>query len=87
MVSDVSCEELELRTGVWTGHFDVGRLNRLLLRVADISPFITELNRSPALDDIVSSFAGEPVVAHSMPSNYSHVNIGEVNAGLPVDRW
>lgn len=54
---------------------------------SDVSPFIRDLNRSPELDSIVSSFAGESVVAHSMPSNYSHVNIGEPNSGLPVDRW
>lgn len=35
----------------------------------------------------MSSFVGEPAVAHSMPSNYSHINIGEPNSGLPVDRW
>lgn len=43
-----------------------------------VSPFVRDLNRSAAVDTILSGLAREPLAAHTMPYNYSQVNVGAI---------
>ena len=60
--------------------------------LAYTSKFIRALNEHPRVLELVSKYAGQPVVPHYLPMNYAHTNIGrlpkqnEVNT-RPVDQW
>ena len=51
------------------------------------SRWIRDFNRCPELTALFSRLAGQPLMPHSMPSNYAHTNIGEIGDQRNVDQW
>lgn len=46
-----------------------------------VSRFIRDFNRCNIIAKIMSYFAGKQLITHSMPMNYSHINIGIAGTG------
>ncbi len=68
------------------------RQPRFIRGLAYTSKFLRDLNEHPAVLNVLSSFAGQPLVPHYMPSNYAHINIGRPPPSAsepspPVDQW
>jgi hypothetical protein len=52
-----------------------------------VSPFVRDLNLSPEVTGLLESFAMDPLCAHTMPMNYSQINVGLIGGDRPVDAW
>lgn len=52
-----------------------------------VSKFIQDFNKCPLVSNLMSIFAAKTVVAHGMPMNYSHINIGVPGVAKKVDQW
>ncbi len=63
------------------------RLAQYLRFLAYRSRWVRDFNRAPEVLALFSRLAGQELMAHSMPSNYSHANIGVVGSSKNVDHW
>ena len=52
-----------------------------------VSQFVRDFNLSPDVTNILCGLANEPVSAHTMPMNYSQINVGAIGLDRPVDAW
>ncbi|KAI8799713.1 hypothetical protein BJ742DRAFT_860603 [Cladochytrium replicatum] len=55
--------------------------------LAYVSSFIRDLNACETLRRWVSTLAGEDLIPHSLPMNYSQINVGRPGVGAPIDAW
>jgi hypothetical protein len=63
------------------------RASKYVRGLGYVSQFHRDLAYSPKVLELLSDFADEKIVPHSMTMNISHCNIGEIATGKPVDKW
>eukprot|EP01034_Spumella_vulgaris_P022113 gene22113-28214_t len=63
------------------------RASKYVRGLGYVSQFHRDLAYSPKVLELLSDFADEKIVPHSMMMNISHCNIGEIATGKPVDKW
>lgn len=51
------------------------------------SRWIRDFNNCPIVLSFLSRLAGQPLMPHSFPSNFSHTNIGVIGDSRAVDQW
>lgn len=87
----LSDEGLRVVRSVYTKNkdFQLGkhRQARSIRGLGYMSQFIRDFNNCPLLCTFFSHMAQEKLAAHTMPLNYSHINVGAIGADIPVDPW
>ena len=52
-----------------------------------VSRFVRDLNLSCEMIDLLGNFAKDKLAPHTMPMNYSQINVGKIGGDRPVDSW
>jgi len=68
-------------------HLGVHRQARSIRGLGYMSQFIRDFNNCPLLCTFFGHMSQEPLGAHTMPTNYSHINVGHIGEDKPVDPW
>jgi hypothetical protein len=87
----VSDEGVKVLRAIFEKNKQFGRSTKripLMLRgLGYMSQFIRDFNNCPEMCKLFSEMANEPLAAHTMPMNYSHINVGQIGKDAPVDQW